>query len=62
MAESSLAPTRKVVAVGVSGAVTTIIISICNRNGLALTADEAAAITALVTFALGYLIPNQPSG
>ncbi len=51
-------PTRKMTAVGISGAVVTIIISICKRYGLELSPDEAAAITALVTFALGYITPN----
>jgi len=59
MAEPSRMPTRKIGAVGIAGAITTILITI-SRDAFSyeMTPDLAAAITAIVTFIAGYFMPN----
>ncbi len=59
MAETNNRPTRKMTAVGISGAITTILITI-SRDAFhyEMTPDLAAAVTALVTFVAGYFTNN----
>lgn len=62
MTEQSKIPTRKIGAVGIAGALTTIIITI-SRDALhyEMTPDLAAAITTVVTFLSGYFTANKVS-
>ncbi len=59
MKQSTNVPTRKMTAVGLAGALTTVIITISRDViGYEMTADLASAITTIITFAAGYLTPN----
>lgn len=59
MPEPSSMPTRKMGAVGIAGAITTVLITI-SRDAFSyeMTPDLAAAITAIVTFIAGYFTNN----
>jgi hypothetical protein len=48
-------PTPKMQAVGAAGAVTTVLVFICSQFGLAVPAEVAAAVTALIATGAGYL-------
>ncbi len=48
-------PQPKVAAAGVAGALATIIVFIAAQSGVDVTAEVAAALTALIAFAAGYL-------
>jgi len=55
-----LAPIRKVAASGVAGALTTVVIFVLDTYIMPskpITAEIAAAITTVMTFAAGYLTP-----
>lgn len=60
MAEPTARPTNKMIGVGISGAITTVLITI-SRDAFAyeMTPDLAAAITAIVTFVTGYFTTNE---
>jgi len=58
-------PTRKMTAVGLAGALTTIIITISrDAIGYEMSADLASALTTIISFGSGYLtkseIQNEP--
>ncbi len=59
MVEKSRMPTRKMGAVGIAGAVTTVLITI-SRDAFAyeMTPDLAAAVTSIIVFLAGYFMPN----
>lgn len=59
MAEKTLAPTRKVWAGGVASGVAFLLVSIANRRGWAITAEEAVAFNGLFTSLISYLVPNK---
>jgi hypothetical protein len=60
MAEQNNMPTRKMGAVGIAGALTTVIITISrDMFNYEMTADLAAAVTAIITFAAGYFTANS---
>jgi hypothetical protein len=60
MNQPSNVPTRKMAAVGVAGALTTVIITISRDViGYEMSADLASAITTIITFVAGYLTPNS---
>lgn len=50
-----MTPQPKVAAAGVAGAVTTVIVFIAAQLGLEVPSEVAAAVTALLAFAAGYL-------
>lgn len=57
--QQEVAPTRKVIASGVAGSITTILIFVLNTYLLnkPLPAEIAAAVDTLITFLVGYLVP-----
>ena len=60
------APTRKVVAAGVAGAVTTVLIFVLNNyvipgSAAKITGDVGAAITTILSFAISYFVPPAQS-
>jgi hypothetical protein len=61
MRQQSGAPTRKVMAGGVAGAITTIVVFILNYYVLPqdkpITGDIGAAITTVLSFVVCYLVP-----
>ena len=59
MAEKTMAPTRKVGAGLVTGAVTTLIVAIGNRNGWNVTGEEALAINTIIVGIVQWLVPNK---
>jgi len=60
MAESTNVPMRKITAVGVAGALTTVIITISrDAIGYEMSADLSAAVTTIITFLAGYFTPNK---
>jgi hypothetical protein len=53
-------PTRKMTAVGLAGALTTIIITVSrDAIGYEMSADLASAITTIISFVSGYLTKNE---
>lgn len=55
-----LTPTRKMTAVGLAGALTTIIITISrDAIGYEMSADLASAITTIISFMSGYLTKSE---
>jgi hypothetical protein len=50
-----MSPQPKVAAAGVAGALTTVLVFVVGQFGLELPAEVAAAVTALISFAAGYL-------
>jgi hypothetical protein len=54
-------PTSKVTASGFAGLLATVILSeLQNRLNITLTGDEAALLTAVVMFAVGWITPHIP--
>lgn len=52
-------PQPKIVAAGVSGALTTLVLYGLSTVGVTVPPEVAAAITALLAVAAGYLTPNR---
>lgn len=63
MSQPSLKPTRKMAAVGLSGALTTFVIAILNIYapgvGDLMSAPVEAAVVALVSFVSGYMVKEK---
>lgn len=54
-------PTSKATAGGVAGLIATVVISeLQNRFGVTLSGDEAALLTAIISFAAAYITPHIP--
>lgn len=57
----ALLPQRKIVGVGISGAITTLLISVAKHVfSYEMTGEEAAAVLTLVTFLTGYFVSDAP--
>lgn len=54
--DTNLKPTNKVTAVGISGALTVLLVYVLGLYGVNLPPEVASALTILVSFAGGYLI------
>lgn len=52
----------KVSAAVVAGALTSMIVSELNRRGVTIAADEASALTVLLSFVAGWFVPNGDNG
>lgn len=58
-------PTRKVGASAIAGALTAILVFILNSfvfrdpNGVKITGEIASALTTVLTFLVGYIVPDQ---
>lgn len=60
MAEPTAVPTRKVAVGGAAGAIATIVVWTAKAFGdVEVPADIAVALTALITFALQYIVPDK---
>lgn len=57
--EGIMQPQPKVLAAGVAGALTTILVYILGTQGVAIPADVAAAITTVISFVAGYFTSNN---
>lgn len=55
-------PTQKVAAAGISGAATIMLVYVLGLFGLEIPPEVAAALTALLAFAGGYLVKNKVGG
>jgi hypothetical protein len=52
-------PNRKVAAGGLAGALTVVVISLTrNALGYDMNAEEASAVTTIVSFLVSYFVPN----
>jgi hypothetical protein len=51
-------PVRKVGAAGLAGAVSVILVWVATLAGVEMPAEVAAAITAVLAFGAGYLVPD----
>jgi len=52
-------PTAKVAAAGIGGSVSIVLIWILSQLGIDMPAEVASAITAIVSFAAGYLVQER---
>lgn len=65
--QSTAAPVRKVLAGGVAGAFTTVVVFVLNNyvlephNLKLITGDVGAAITTVLSFVVSYFIPPSPN-
>lgn len=60
MAEKTLVPTRKVVAGGLAGALTTLIVAVIEGlGGIEVSPDVAAALTTVLSFIVAYAVPEK---
>jgi hypothetical protein len=59
---ASLTPTPKVLAGGIAGAITVIIIYICTLTGVPMTAEVASALTLLIMSAASYFKKDTTNG
>lgn len=59
MAERTLMPTRKVWAGGAANAAAFLVVSVGNRYGMDITAEEALAFSTLFSTVIAYVIPNK---
>lgn len=57
--QPTAAPTRKVTAAGLGGALTVIIVFVINSLGTEVPGEVASAITTVVTFLAGYFIKER---
>lgn len=57
--QTSAAPTRKVAAGSVGGAVGVILIFVLSQFGVEVPAEVAAAISTVLGFAMSYLVPER---
>lgn len=56
---TDLTPQPKVVAGGVAGAVTVLLVYAFGLAGVDVPAEVAAAVTTVISFAAGYLVSNR---
>ncbi len=54
----SIKPTKKIGAVALAGALTTIGVWAIGLSGLVIPADIAVAVSTFITFSLGWLVPE----
>ena len=59
MDQPTKAPTQKMTAVGISGAVTLVVIWLVSQFGVDLPAEVASALTIIISFVAGYLTPEK---
>jgi hypothetical protein len=57
MDQNSAAPVRKVSAGGIAGALSIVLVFVLGSMGVDVTAEVAAALTTIISFAAGYLTP-----
>lgn len=57
--QPTAAPTNKMVAVGVSGALTVVLVYVLGEFGVDMPVEVASAITVLISFASGYMTRNK---
>lgn len=55
----SSAPTNKVAAAGIGGSLTIVVVYVLGLMGVELPAEVASALTALISFAAGYLVREK---
>lgn len=53
-------PQRKVVAGGLAGSIVSLAVWILQANGVEVPAEQAVAITAIITFVVQYFVANAP--
>lgn len=53
-------PQRKVLAGGLTGAITSLVVWILQANGIEVPAEQAVSILTIITFVVSYLVPNAP--
>ncbi len=58
---AAVAPTRKVTAAGLAGALMVGVAYVLRRYGVELSAEEASALTVVLTVLAGYLTPYLPA-
>lgn len=56
-----LKPVRKVSAAGIAGALSILIVYVLGITGVDVTEEVASAITAILAFAAGYIVPASAS-
>ncbi len=59
--QPSAAPTTKVSAAGISGALTVVLVYVLGFGGVEVPPEVASALTAIVAFAASYLIKSKVS-
>ena len=59
--QPSAAPTRKVAAQAVAGALVALVASVLNRHGVVVTADEVGYAVVIVGAIAGYLVRERDS-
>lgn len=59
MNQNSAAPTAKVAAVGVAGAITLILVWVAGMAGLEVPPEVASAVTLLIAAGAGYFTPSR---
>ncbi len=57
--QPTAAPTNKVAAAGVAGALTIVLVYFAGLAGLEVPPEVASAVTALLAFSAGYLVKNK---
>ncbi len=55
-------PTRKVAAGTVAGLLSTVLVSVATANGVDITPDAAAGLTALLGLVGSWFMPDKPPG
>ncbi|RJQ79985.1 hypothetical protein D5S17_09450 [Pseudonocardiaceae bacterium YIM PH 21723] len=56
-----MTPTRKISASAIAGALTVLLVWALSGLDITVPAEVAAAITLLISFAVGYLVPERPT-
>lgn len=57
--QPTAAPTNKMVAVGVAGALTVVLVYALGEFGYNIPVEVASAVTVLISFVSGYIVPNK---
>ena len=57
--QPSKLPNRKVGSAGLAGALSVLVIWILGESGIDISAEVAAALTTVLMFAVGYLVPER---
>lgn len=57
--QPTVAPTNKIAAVGVSGALSIVIVYLLGQFGVEMPNEVASAITLLISALSGYIVPNK---